>query len=198
MNFINMVAKRRRRAVGGPLTLSEQVEALLAGTTGFALDPSDTATMWQDTGTATPVTATSDPVGHIRSKWGTTTYDFIQATGASRPAWDGGSGLSFDGIDDHLEITSTAMLQDKPAVFVSTRSRFTAVNSYDLHISTPTAANHRLSSSSDGTGVWAVGSRILDATGTTFVSAAAGTLVAGNTYTLSRQVDYAGTRAVTG
>lgn len=121
--------------LGGSLTLSQQVEAILSGTSGFALDPSDTSTMHQDTARTIPVVSASDPVGNIRSKWGTTTYDWQQATAAARPAWNGTAGLTFDGVDDHLltfsDLTIAAGKDDilislgaKVTSFVGTRALY--------------------------------------------------------------------------
>ena len=45
MTFLFRAARRRRAGSAAP-SLSAQVQAILAGTTGFALDPSDLTTMW--------------------------------------------------------------------------------------------------------------------------------------------------------
>lgn len=67
-------------------------------------DPSDQATLFQDSAGTTPVTATGQPVGKMLDKSGNGNH-LTQATAASRPtytlsgeiAW-----LAFDGVDDYL------------------------------------------------------------------------------------------------
>lgn len=126
MTFLFRAARRRRAGSATP-SLSAQVEAILAGTTGFALDPSDTTTMHQDTARTVPVASASDPVGNIRSKWGTTTYDWSQATAASRPAWDGVAGLAFDGSDDRLDVFSDlSIAAGKDDILVSLGAKVTS------------------------------------------------------------------------
>lgn len=93
----------QRPGGGGSPSLSAQVEAMLAGTTGFALDPSDLTTMWQDSAKTTPVTAGGQTVGALRTKWGAAQFDFIQASGPACPLFDGTRYLTFDGIDDRLQ-----------------------------------------------------------------------------------------------
>lgn len=122
----------RRPATGAaPPSLSEQVETMLAGTTGFALDPTDTATMWQDTARTTPVGTDSDPVGSIQTKWGTGSPEYLaQGTAAARPAWAGGSSLLFDGTDDFLfgsDASMAAMSQNANYVFAAARVKFTSL-----------------------------------------------------------------------
>lgn len=87
----------------GP-TLDEQVEAILAGTKGFALDPTDFSTLAQDIAGTIPVTAGGQPVGSIAGKWGTAppVYQAGNDAGA-RPTLTAG-GLTFDGVDDFLRV----------------------------------------------------------------------------------------------
>jgi hypothetical protein len=82
-------------------TLSEQVEAMLAGTASVALDPRDFSTMWQDAAGTVPVTADNQPVGRIVSRFGDLTAAFSQATVAAQPSALGGE-LNFDGVNDLL------------------------------------------------------------------------------------------------
>lgn len=99
---MNIAVLRRRRQGGNGQTLSQQVQAILSGRAGFALDPSDTSTMFQDAAGTVPVTTTADPVGRINSKWGSAAKNFQQPTAAQRPAWNGVAGLTLDGTDDHF------------------------------------------------------------------------------------------------
>lgn len=89
---------RRRRARFSPLTL------FAAGEQGAWFDPSDLATMFQDTAETVPA-AVGAPVARIRDKSGRGNHAG-QATAAARPIlrMDGGGRhyLEFDGIDDRL------------------------------------------------------------------------------------------------
>lgn len=76
-----------------------------AGEQGVWFDPSDFATMWQDSAGTTPVTATGQPVGKILDKSGRGNHA-TQGTAASRPTLQqDASGyyyLNFDGTDDGM------------------------------------------------------------------------------------------------
>ena len=193
--FMQMAARRRRRAGSASLTLSQQVEALLAGTAGFAVDPSDTATMWQDTGTATPVTTAAHPIGHIQSKWGTTPRDFIQGTAGARPAWDGTAGMSFDGVDDCLSIAASSIFQNVPAVFASFSFICTsfAVTPKPLFFSTNATSAPRLEFSLTGFG--RTFGRILDADASTLIAGATA-LSTSTRYTITGQCNNAVDKAM--
>lgn len=68
------------------------------------LDPSDPATLFQDSAHSTPVAANNDPVGAILNKGSVGDY-FVQATSGARPLFKTGAGLSklyFDGVNDFL------------------------------------------------------------------------------------------------
>jgi len=59
MGFLDTAARRRRRAGSSAPPapdLDAEVEAFLSGSTGFALDPSDLAVLFQDAAGTTPVT----------------------------------------------------------------------------------------------------------------------------------------------
>ena len=76
------------------------------GEQGFAYDPNDLSTMWQDANGTIPVTAAGQPVGLIRDKSGRNNHAY-QTTSASRPilrknAITGANYLEFDGSDDFL------------------------------------------------------------------------------------------------
>jgi hypothetical protein len=87
------------RQVFNPLSLFS------AGEQGAWYDPSDFASMYQDSAGTTPVTATGQPVGKINDKSGRGNHA-TQATAASRPVLNqdasGNYYLSFDGVDDGM------------------------------------------------------------------------------------------------
>lgn len=129
-------------AAGGP---AAEVETILSGTTGFALDPTDTATMWQDSAKTTAVTAASDPVGAITTKWGTTQFDFVQATSGNRPTWDGTRFLTPDGVSKRLEFDgSSDVLRNAPGYYVAFRIGGSVNNNFLFGISTASATTQRM------------------------------------------------------
>lgn len=95
-------------------TLGDSVAALMAATPGVAklwLDPSDVATLQQDSAGTTPVTTAGDPIGRIMDKSGAANH-LIQATAASCPLWQT-TFAAFDGVNDswvsaaNLDMSST-------------------------------------------------------------------------------------------
>ena len=197
MSFLFRAARRRRRAGSAALTLSQQVEAALAGKSGFYLDPTDLSKMWQDSLKTTPVTIPTNPVYVLTSKYGATTYDSATTADASRPVYDG-SALVYDGSDDRMLIQSTAFGQNapalavmayvKPAVITGTRSI--------VQISANTSTTNRffLRTNADGS-VSFIGRR-LDADADTTVTTAAGLITTGTAYVITAVVDEAGTGGV--
>lgn len=80
---------------------------------GFAYDPNDLTTMFQDAAGTIPVTGAGQPVGLIRDKSGRNNHA-SQTTSASRPilqrnATTGAYYLAFDGADDFLSAPKTNM-----------------------------------------------------------------------------------------
>lgn len=87
--------------------LSAQVAALFASlgsTPKLWLDPSDRATLWQDSAGTTPVVAAGDPIGRILDKSGANNHA-SQVTTTSRPLWQT-SNAGFDGVDDGWSIAA--------------------------------------------------------------------------------------------
>lgn len=102
-------------------SLGDQVAAILAGTTGFAIDPSDLSTMWQDSAKTTPVAAAGDPIGAIAGKWGTAPATYIQGSAPDRPLWDGAAGVFFAGNPQQFissEAEALALFRNAPAAFL--------------------------------------------------------------------------------
>jgi hypothetical protein len=186
---------------GAPaLTLSQQVEAILTGTNGFALDTSDISTLFQDTAAATPVTAINDPVGRINSKWGLVSRNFVQGTAGFRPAWTGGS-LDYDGTDDALGTSAASpIFQNAPAAFITARCVTDNIAQRTIMMfSTNAANNHRFSATLDASNVLYMSGRRLDADAeVNAVSGAAGAVTINVPFTFSWEADYAGTRAFNG
>jgi hypothetical protein len=183
---------RRRRSGGDP---AAAVEALLSGTAGFAFDPSDETTLFQDTAATVPVTAVSDPVARVNTFWGASAQSFQQPTAGSRPAWDG-TGVAYDGADDLFSgFTNTSLLNNVPGAFYcerfSTPSFPTTRNL--IGFSTTSLTNPRFLLFVETTGAVSLSARRLDADATTTVTSSAGVITADVAYVISAEVDYAGT-----
>lgn len=108
-------------------TFNQIIQSLFANNEqGFAYDPNDMSTMFQDAAGVTPVTGVGQPVGLILDKSGRNNHAF-QTTSASRPilrqnAITGANYLEFDGSDDFLQ-TNTIDLSftDKFSLLTSVR-----------------------------------------------------------------------------
>ena len=108
-------------------TLNQLIKSLFANPEqGFAYDPNDLSTMWQDQAKLLPVTGEGQPVWHILDKSGNNNHAFA-ASSATRPilqrnATTGAYYLAFDGADDFLvtnpiDFTAT----DKVSLFAGVR-----------------------------------------------------------------------------
>lgn len=91
-----------------PLTL------FAGGAAGGWYDPSDIATMFQDTAATVPVTAAGQPVARVNDKSGNG-KNLTQSTLARQPSYqvdsNGKAYLLFDGVDDNLTV---AMALNQP------------------------------------------------------------------------------------
>lgn len=98
--------------MGGSLkTLTQLIKSIFAtGEQGFAYDPNDLTTMWQDQAKLLPVTGEGQLVWHILDKSGNNNHAFATSS-ATRPilqrnATTGSYYLAFDGADDFLKTNS--------------------------------------------------------------------------------------------
>lgn len=95
-------------------TLNQIIKSLFANNEqGFAYDPNDLSTMFQDAAGTVPVTGVGQPVGLIRDKSGRGNHA-SQTQAAMRPilqrdAITGAYYLAFDGTDDFLSVPKTNM-----------------------------------------------------------------------------------------
>jgi hypothetical protein len=156
------MAMRRRRQAGGAATPSAKVQAILSGTTGIAWDFTDISTMWQEDTKTTPVSAALQPVGALRTKWGLTQYDLIQATAGNRPAWDGTRFIVPDGTDFLSFNGAMDLIRNTSAYYIALRHGGTDNNNAYLSISGGVAGTHRFLFSNNTGGV-NVNTRRLDA-----------------------------------
>ena len=97
-----------RSVLAGQLNnLTQLIKSLFSNNEqGFAYDPNDLSTLYQDAAGTIPVTAAGQPVGLMKDKSGNNNHAF-QTTSATRPilrknAVTGANYLEFDGSDDFL------------------------------------------------------------------------------------------------
>ena len=113
-----------RSVLAGQLnTLASIIKSLFANSEqGFAYDPNDLTTMWQDAAGTIPVTAAGQPVGLMLDKSGRNNHAY-QTVSASRPilqrnATTGAYYLAFDGVDDFLQTNNIYFtVTDKLSLF---------------------------------------------------------------------------------
>ena len=108
-------------------TLASIIKSLFANNEqGFAYDPNDLTTMFQDAAGTIPVTAVGQPVGLMQDKSGRNNRAF-QTNSASRPilrknAVTGANYLEFYGSDDFLQISNIDFtMTDKVSLFAGVR-----------------------------------------------------------------------------
>ena len=93
--------------IGGQQNLTQLIKSLFSNNeVGFAYDPNDLTTLYQDAAGTIPVTTAGQPVGLVKDKSGRNNHAY-QTVSASRPilqrnATTGAYYLAFDGADDFL------------------------------------------------------------------------------------------------
>lgn len=107
--------------------LTQLIKSLFSdGEQGFAYDPNDLTTLYQDAAGTIPVTAAGQPVGLMKDKSGRNNHA-SQTVSASRPilqrnATTGAYYLAFDGADDFLQTNSIDFTAtDKVSLFAGVR-----------------------------------------------------------------------------
>ena len=132
---------------GASKTLNQLIKSLFANNEqGFAYDPNDLSTMYQDAAGTIPVTAAGQPVGLILDKSGRNNHAY-QTNAASRPllqrnSTTGAYYLTFDGSDDFLQtnnINFTAT--DKVSLFAGVRKLSDATAQMIVELSTTNLNN---------------------------------------------------------
>lgn len=123
-------------------TLNQIIKSLFANNEqGFAYDPNDLSTMFQDAAGIVPVTAAGQPVGLMKDKSGRNNHAF-QTTSASRPilrqnAETGANYLEFDGSDDFLQTSNIDFTgTDKVSLFAGVRKLSDAASGILAELST--------------------------------------------------------------
>ena len=129
--------------------LTQLIKSLFANSEqGFAYDPNDLSTMWQDATGTIPVTAAGQPVGLMKDKSGRNNHAY-QSVSASRPilqrnATTGAYYLAFDGADDFLQTNSIDFTAtDKVSLFAGVRKLSDAATGLVCELSNSTDANRR-------------------------------------------------------
>ena len=113
-------------------TFEQLIKSIFANNEqGFAYDPNDMSTMFQDAAGVTPVTGVGQPVGLIKDKSGRGNHA-MQTVSASRPilrqnATTGAYYLEFDGSDDFLQTNNIDFTgTDKVSLFAGVRNYATS------------------------------------------------------------------------
>lgn len=188
----------RKQMSSAPPSLSDQVQAILAGKVGFAADPSDPSTLWQDTAATVPITAPGQAVARWDAKWSNIPRNMTQATASVCPSWDG-TGILFDGTDDRLETGNANlgdMLNNVPGFFSCARYKIDAFGASRSLFNYGFPGNNqasKLTFSLPGSPELRVVCLRLDTdTATTITTSGAG-LVAGQPFVMSFEIDFAGT-----
>ena len=113
--------------IGGQKNLTQLIKSLFSNNeVGFAYDPNDLTTLYQDAAGTVSVTAAGQPVGLIKDKSGRNNHAY-QTVSASRPilqrnATTGAYYLAFDGADDFLQTNNIDFTAtDKVSLFAGVR-----------------------------------------------------------------------------
>lgn len=125
-----------RSVLAGQLNnLASIIKSLFASNEqGFAYDPNDLTTLYQDAAGTIPVTSAGQTVGLMRDKSGRGNHAF-QTISASRPilqrnATTGAYYLVFDGVDDFLQTNNIDFtVTDKVSLFAGVRKLSDAARS---------------------------------------------------------------------
>lgn len=186
----------RRRGNPIVLTPAQQVENALLGTNGFAIDPTDTATLWKEDTKVTPVAAAGvDTIGALRTKWGLAQYDFLQTVAGARPLWNGNS-FTTDGVDDGLLAANLPVFQNAPAYWLCAKINFlTATTFGTVLLFSRNTVGFRLQLqgyTAAPNGIYDLLGKRLDADGTGLARSAAGSLVYNADALLVAQAEFVG------
>lgn len=133
---------------GTSKTLNQLIKSLFSNNEqGFAYDPNDLSTMWQDQAKLLPVTGEGQPVWHILDKSGNNNHAFATSS-ATRPilrknATTGAYYLAFDGTDDFLVTNSINFTStDKVSLFAGGRKLSDAATGIVCELSSSLIANN--------------------------------------------------------
>ena len=126
---------------GASKTFNQLIKSLFANNEqGFAYDPNDLSTMFQNPAGTIPVTGAGQAVGLIKDKSGRNNHAY-QTVSASRPilqrnATTGAYYLAFDGADDFLQTNSIDFTAtDKVSLFAGVRKLSDAVGAVVVELS---------------------------------------------------------------
>jgi hypothetical protein len=119
--MLNMDLDMNRRRAGG-VSLDAQIQAMLAGTTGFYLDPTDASTKFQDDAGATPWTTDGQQVGRLVAKYGSAPPVLVQAVSGDRPVGTS-RYIEGDGVSRFMQAANAVALQNAPFGFLAMRVR---------------------------------------------------------------------------
>lgn len=165
------------------------ISAILAGGLNFALDTGRMADFWQNSTKTTPVTASGQVIGNGQTRFGTTVFNYFNATAGNLPTWDSDGWMLFDGTNDLLASTDVA-----PILNAATAAHFTCavwVNTMPASVavlatfSTATTTTSRFTPQINANGSVSLNVRRLDADANAVATSAAGLVSANNYYIIS-------------
>jgi hypothetical protein len=191
--MLNMDLDMNRRRSGG-VSLDAQIQAMLAGTTGFYLDPTDASTKFQDDAGATPWTTDGQQVGRFAAKYGTAPPVLVQATPGFRPIGTS-RYIEGDGTDDVLQAASAVALQNAPYGFLAMRVRALTLPAgrYVAGFSVNIGTQPRMMAALQPGPVLQLATRRLDGDATHSDNSTSGEVALGTDYNLCFAFDAAGT-----
>jgi len=198
MGYMDIAARRRRRMGAATPSLSEQVEAFLLGTDGFALPFRSATRLKQDPGDTIAVTAGADPIGRINTLYGNATQNFVTTNDAFRAAWSGSASAVTDGADDFMSggASVLALFPGKNALYVCGRAQMNALPARSSLYGFGWGNNALLRLDIMDTGLLRAELRRENADANTVVDSATGVVSLGAAFTHETIVDFAGTGAV--
>ena len=201
MGYMDIAARRWRRMGAAPPpgpSLSEQVEAFLLGTDGFALPFRSATRLKQDPGDTIAVTAGADPIGRINTLYGNATQNFVTTNDAFRAAWSGSASAVTDGADDFMSggASVLALFPGKSALYVCGRAKMNVLPARSSLYGFGWGNTALLRLDVMDTGLLRAEVRRESADANTIVDSATGVVSLGAAFTHETIVDFAGTGAV--
>lgn len=182
------------RRGGDAGSLDAQIQAMLLGTTGFYLDPTDASTKWQTDDTSTPWTTDGQAVGRLQGKFGSAPPVLVQAVAGDRPVGNS-RYVEGDGVSKFLQAANAVALQNAPYGFLAMRIRALTLagGRYTAGFSVNIASQPRMMVALQPGPVLQLATRRLDGDVTHNDNSTSGEVALGTDYNLCLAFDAAGT-----
>lgn len=169
-----------------------EMSTLLSGTTGWVTDPADTAINFTDTAGTVPVSSPGvSTVARANTKFGTTVYNWQQATSTAQYLWNSGS-WQLDGVDDIIQTTNATWPASMTGCTFTLRFRVDDLSAnrslFSFSTGLGTAARYGLRINTNGSVLLSL--RRTDAEAQQDFTSASGQVVTATTYTIQTTVNY--------